>query len=84
MSASNEWTEWHLTPRGWERGTEKEDFRRIDREPPTDRVLTTKWIEQQGHAYGNMHCDHQEIWRSENGDAVNNLVSVHGKSPRML
>ena len=23
MSASNEWTEWHLTPRGWERGSEK-------------------------------------------------------------
>jgi len=56
MSASNEWTEWHLTPRGWERGTEKEDFRRIDRERPTDRVWTTKWIEQQGHAYGNMQA----------------------------
>jgi hypothetical protein len=45
MSASNEWTEWHLTPRGWERGTEKEDFRREDRDPPHDRVLTVVYKE---------------------------------------
>ena len=26
MKPSNEWTEWHLTPQGWERGTEKTDL----------------------------------------------------------
>jgi hypothetical protein len=26
MAVSNEWTEWHLTPRGWEFGDEKTDF----------------------------------------------------------
>lgn len=30
MSASNELTAWHLTPGGWECGTEKTDFDRTE------------------------------------------------------
>lgn len=40
MSASNEWTIYHLTPRGWEKGTEKSDFARTDRPRPVDTVQT--------------------------------------------
>ena len=40
MSYSDEWTEWHLTPRGWERGSERTDGPDVEfKEPPADRVL---------------------------------------------
>jgi len=29
MSASKEWTEWHLTPTGWVRGSEKVDYQGV-------------------------------------------------------
>ena len=39
MAASNEWTEWHLTPRGWEEGSGRLDGVGVTHaEPPTDRV----------------------------------------------
>lgn len=46
MSASNEYTEWHLTSRGWERETVKIDFQqRVERQAPVDRVLSYKFYE---------------------------------------
>lgn len=84
MSASNEWTEWHLTPRGWEPGTEKTDFSRIDREPPLDRVLTIRWREYLGHHYGIATHFHEEIWRSIENDLVNNLLAKFDSMPQSL
>jgi hypothetical protein len=45
MSASNEWWEYHLTPRGWIDGTEKTDFALTEKAPPEDRVATYKFSE---------------------------------------
>jgi hypothetical protein len=42
MSASNEWSEYHLTPGGWVEGSEKLDFNRSERPAPVDRVLTVR------------------------------------------
>ena len=42
MSASNEWSEYHLTPNGWVEGSEKLDFSRTERPAPADRVLTVR------------------------------------------
>lgn len=39
MTASYEWTEYHLPPAGWVRGSEKTDFGREEVEPPVDRLL---------------------------------------------
>jgi hypothetical protein len=34
MSASDEWTDWHLTPRGWERGDRCVDFAGVKEQNP--------------------------------------------------
>ena len=47
MSLSQESTEWHLTPGGWQRGTERMDFGNVTVvEPPSDRVATYRWVEK--------------------------------------
>lgn len=56
MSASNEWSERHLTPRGWEAGSEKLDMSSNIVAPPSDRVLT--------------HCSHSHM--SSGFSPVNN------------
>lgn len=39
MAASKEWTEWHLTPRGWVRGKQMVDFGGLQDSPePPDAV----------------------------------------------
>ena len=40
----NEWIEWHLTLRGWERGSEKREDSPLEKKvnPPIDRILTEK------------------------------------------
>jgi hypothetical protein len=37
---STEWTEWHLTPTGWVRGTSVTEVGRQSRSAPGDRVKT--------------------------------------------
>jgi hypothetical protein len=46
MTASREWTEYHLTPAGWMRGSEKTDFDQNEVTPPADRVLTMRYVEE--------------------------------------
>src|SRR5260370_29798787 len=64
MSLSNEWTEWHLTPAGWVRGTEKEDFRTVDPEPPPDRVKTVVWHDRLSSRFSKPERSHDETWSS--------------------
>ena len=65
MSYSNEWTEWHLTPRGWESGTERTDGPGIEwKEEPVDRVLTYRWSEVQGSPYAQMQRYGRESYRA--------------------
>lgn len=51
MSASNECFTWHLTPRGWEEGTEKLDFGTTERPVPADTVLTLEFHERMSSIY---------------------------------
>jgi hypothetical protein len=37
---TTEWTEWHLTPAGWVRGSSVTEFGRLSRSVPPDRVKT--------------------------------------------
>jgi hypothetical protein len=84
MSASNEWTEWHLTPRGWERGTEKEDFRRVDREPPADRVLTVVYRQFLSSSYSKMEESLDTTWQSHDATAIAVLKEKFGSPPQQL
>src|SRR5574343_541972 len=45
MAASSEWTEWHLTPRGWVRGSDQRDFAGVT----TSRLLP-RWRRSSGPA----------------------------------
>jgi hypothetical protein len=84
MSASNEWTEWHLTPAGWQRGTEKEDFRRVDREPPVDRVLTVIYKEFLSSTFSPMEKSSEIEWRSHDEATIAALTAKYGMAPEHL
>jgi hypothetical protein len=84
MSASNEWTEWHLTPRGWERGTEKEDFRRIDREPPADRVQTVLYRERLSSSFSSLDVSLDVEWECANKAMIEALTQQFGPAPKHL
>ena len=84
MSASNEWTEWHLTPKGWVRGTEKEDFRRIDRDPPEDRVMTVVHKQFLSSIYSKMDVSTDTTWQAKDGRAVAELLKKFGPAPQQL
>ena len=79
MSASNEYTEWHLTPRGWTRGTERVDFSNTQyRDPPRDRVLSIKYYEFMSSGYSKMEKGVTELFRSEDSVEVERLLGIHG------
>lgn len=85
MSASNEWTEWHLTPRGWERGTEKSDYGRVERDPPEDRVQTVVWTEHLSHIMSKqLDKGHQDQWQCEDAGLVAQLRAQFGAPPTEL
>jgi hypothetical protein len=85
MSLSREWTEWHLTPRGWERGSEKVDGGGgKDREAPEDRVLTVRWREEQETMATKMERWHHEDWRSVDEAEVKRLTKQFGSAPESL
>ncbi|TWC35091.1 hypothetical protein FBY03_111139 [Pseudomonas sp. SJZ079] len=84
MAASNEWTEWHLTPRGWERGTEKEDFRKIERDPPADRVLSSKYGQYLSSIYSKLEESNPITWRGADSALIDALLSKFGPPPDHL
>lgn len=85
MSASNEWTEWHLTPRGWERGSEKIDFgeARI-KAAPSDCVLSLRYREYMSSVHSKTDRSCAEIWRSNNENSISELITKFGEAPRRL
>jgi hypothetical protein len=85
MSFSNEWTEWHLTPRGWESGSERVDGQGLSaKDPPPDRVLTYRWSEVQTSGFGKMHRTLDKKWESEDADAIKALLGKFGQPPNSL
>ena len=85
MSLSDEWTEYHLTPRGWETGTMKMDFSaREDRPRPSDAVLTICHREQQSSSFSKVDKTTTEVWRSNDETQLTELLKMFGKAPRGL
>jgi hypothetical protein len=80
MAMGDEWTEWHLTPRGWERGSERQDaYGTKTKPPPTDTVLTVRYYD-----YLRGGSQLEEKWRSQDGAEVARLLKEHGEAPRNL
>jgi hypothetical protein len=84
MSLSNEWTEWHLTPEGWGRGTEKEDFRTIDREPPHNRVKTVRSHDYISSRFSKADRYHSDVWSPQDKAAIARLEAKFGPPPSNL
>jgi hypothetical protein len=82
MSASDEWTEWHLTPRGWEMGSTRVDFsptRLVA--PPPDRVLTFRYRETLSAGISRTSIAKTELWRSEDAVRIRELMTKFGSCP---
>lgn len=85
MSASNEYTEWHLTPRGWERGTEKTDFQeRINRNPPPDTILSYKYYEFMSSPFSRMERGTNLLFGNPEDIATQEFLKKYGNCPYNL
>ena len=82
MTASYEWTEYHLSSRGWESGTEKTDFDRREISPPVDRVLSVRYV-QEHSGYG-MNERFEEVFRAQDERLVEALQRKFGQPPKSL
>jgi hypothetical protein len=81
MSQSNEWTEWHLTPDGWVRGSYRTDPTATKIvQPPADRVLTCKWSEYK-ETFGPMDKSSETLWEYDDKKQLRELVDRLGPSP---
>lgn len=85
MSASHEWSVWHLTPRGWEQGNWKIDFGNVhEKDTPPDRVLTCRYHEKMSSVFSKMEKYVNEEWRSDNENLVREFLENFGDCPEYL
>ena len=85
MSLSNEWWEYHLTPKGWVSGSEKLDFgSRTDVPRPEDRVLTLRRIEKQTSIYSSMQIVVETDWETDDRPLLEELIEKFGARPKRL
>jgi hypothetical protein len=84
MSASEEYTEWHLVPeKGWVRGSGREDFGRLTSRPtPGDAVMSITWKEE-CNGYGPVHSNHADQ-SIRNQVEADKLIGIFGLPPRHL
>ena len=80
MPVSRQWTEWHLTPRGWVSGSSRRDGEgNVWRDEPEDRVVSFVYQERTATV--------QESWRSKVAGAevnIERLLDQHGACPQKL
>ena len=58
MAESNEWTEWHLTKNGWEKGSNKTDFNKEIKVTPESRFLTKRYTEIVTSSFSKLNKGH--------------------------
>ena len=83
MALRNEWTEWHLTPGGWEKGSTRVHGQgNTWADEPEDRVLSFVYKELTGA--GGTTRSLEESWRSKTAPDIDALLKAYGPSPRQL
>ncbi|WP_281980731.1 hypothetical protein [Tenacibaculum mesophilum] len=74
MSATNEYTYWHLTPNGWVSGDSKTDFgKRIQKKEPNDTVLTILYKEYQASHFSKMEITQERTFEIKDKDQIAKL-----------
>ncbi len=85
MAIRNEWTEWHLTPGGWVRGSTRVQGRgNAWADEPADRVVSYVYKEVQSGGAAEATVTSEESWRSKTATDVDALLAQHGAAPQML
>jgi hypothetical protein len=84
MAATNQWTEWHLTPRGWTSGSSKTDGLSAWVDPPRDRVKTCVYKELVSSPPAPMTASLTTQFVSNHTERVAQLEAEHGECPRRL
>ena len=97
MAIRKEWTEWHLTPRGWEQGSTRREGRGNEwRDEPADRLLSFQHIEIHGSAgqpstveprVSTSKISTEETWRTKDPAALQHLEAAlahYGAAPSRL
>jgi hypothetical protein len=97
MAIRKEWTEWHLTPRGWEQGSTRREGRGNEwRDEPADRLLSFQHIEIHGSAgqpptiapkVSTPKISTEETWRTKDPAALQQLdaaLARYGTAPSRL
>ena len=85
MALRNEWTEWHLTPGGWVRGSTRVQGRGNEWvDEPEDRVLSYVYKETQTSSAPSATVSSEESWRSKTATDIQELLGRHGQTPRTL
>ena len=76
MPIRKEWTEWHLTPRGWEQGSIRREGRGNEwRDEPADRLLSYQHCEIQAYN-GDPRITTEETWRTKDPAALAQLEAA--------
>ena len=87
MAIRKEWTEWNLTPHGWEKGSTRREGRGNDwRDEPADRLLSYQHCELQRSA-GQPEVTTEETWRTKDPAALERLEAAlvrYGEVPCRL
>ena len=85
MAIRNEWTEWHLTPGGWQKGsTRVQGQGNTWLDEPEDRVLSYMYKEVQGSTAPEPTVTWEETWRSKTATDIDDLLRLNGPAPRQL
>ncbi len=84
MAASNEWREWHLTPRGWEPGDVRYEGQDVEvTPPPGDRVLTYIYSEEiRSPVSARIEKQVTKIWPHHVSPEGERLLAEYGDCPR--
>jgi hypothetical protein len=85
MANRKEWTEWHLTPQGWQRGaTRVQGQGNTWVEEPTDRVLSFVYQELETDGSSEVEKWAEETWRSKKAVNIDELIRKYGPAPEKL
>ena len=83
MAIRKEWTEWHLTPRGWERGATRMQGRGNDwAAEPEDRVAS--WVYTEVETSAGVRKGAEPTWDNKSPDEVQELLNRFGACPPQL
>lgn len=85
MGLSDEWTDWHLTPRGWERGNGRRDFGISDERPiPPDTVSVWRHQERVSSMYSKLEQSESKVRDVAEPATIGTLMAKFGPCPKHL